>query len=164
MTVKSTQQPWWLWPIVITLLVLVLPFVVVVLVLWLAASLLLLIAVWVTWCPRGRYALVVYSNSPIWQEYFEMRLLPELSGRAAVLNWSERNTWKMSLPVLLFQTFAGTREFNPVAIVFKPLQWPRRFRFYRAFQSFKHGRPEEVERLRVEFLQVLNALAKPTTV
>ena len=157
MAEKSERRPWWLWP----LLFLLLPLVVTGLVLWLTASLLLLIVVWLTWCGRGRYALVVYSNSPIWKEYFETRVLPELQGRAAVLNWSERKDWKLSLPVLLFRMFAGTREFNPIAIVFEPFVWPRRLRFYRAFQSFKHGRPEEVETLRVEFLQLLNELATP---
>jgi hypothetical protein len=158
MAEKSERQPWWLWP----LLILLLPLVTVGLLLWLVASLLLLAIVWLTWCTHGRYALVVYSNSPIWQEYFETRVLPELKGRAAVLNWSERRGWKASLPVLLFRTFAGTREFNPIVIVFEPLLWPRRFRFYRAFQSFKHGRPEEVDTLRLELLRLLNKLAKPT--
>jgi hypothetical protein len=157
MAEKSERKPWWIWPVVVCLL----PLVILGRVLWLVGSLILLSVVWLTWCTRGRYALVVYSNSPIWQEYFETRVLPELSGRAAVLNWSERKAWKLSLPVLLFRTFGGTREFNPIAIVFEPLVWPRRFRFYRAFRSFKHGRPEELETLRVEFLQLLNELAKP---
>jgi hypothetical protein len=43
----------------------------------------------------------------------------------------------------------GGRDFNPLAIVFQPLTWPRRFPFYRAFQAFKHGHPEEVERIGV---------------
>jgi hypothetical protein len=157
MAEKSHRKPWWILPLVILLL----PLVAVGLMLWLVVSLVLLSVVWATWCTRGRYALVVYSNSPIWQQYFETEVLPELSGRAAVLNWSERKGWKLSLPVLLFTNFGGTREFNPMAIVFEPLQWPRRFRFYRAFRSFKHGRPEEVDKLRLEFLQLLDELTKP---
>lgn len=159
MTDRSGRRPWWLWPLV----VLALPFVIVGLLLWLVAALLLLALVWLTWCPRGRYALVVYSSSPIWQEYFERHVLPSLAGRARVLNWSERRTWKISLAVLLFHVFAGSREFNPIAIVFAPLTWPRRFRFYRAFRSFKHGRRDEVETIRAEFLELLNEL-KPTAV
>ena len=79
-----------------------------------------------------------------------------------VLNWSERKGWKNSLAVLLFRVFAGTREFNPIAIVFEPLRWPRRFRFYRAFQSVKHGQRDEVEMVRAELLRLLNELATPT--
>jgi hypothetical protein len=156
MSQRAERRPWLLWPLVIVLL----PAIIVALVLWLAAALLLLAVVWLTWCTRGRYALVVYSNSPIWQEYFERRVLPDLSGRVTVLNWSERRGWRVSLPVLLFRVFGGTREFNPIALVFQPFRWPRRFRFYRAFLSFKHGRRDEVETVRAEFLTALNRVAK----
>ena len=54
--------------------------------------------------------------------------------------------------------FGGTREFNPLAIVCQPLAWPRRFRFYKAFKAFKHGRPEEAEEMR-EFFKLLDDLA-----
>jgi hypothetical protein len=158
MTEQARRRAWWLLPVVSVLL----PLVIVGLVLWLVATVVLLVIVWLTWCTRGRYALVVYSNSPVWQEYFETRVVPDLAGRAMVLNWSERKGWQNSLPVLLFRVFAGTREFNPIAIVFEPLAWPRRFRFYRAFQSLKHGRRDEVDQVRAEFLQLLTKLATPT--
>jgi hypothetical protein len=148
------RQPWWLWP----LFLLLLPFVVVAGVLWLAAAVLLQLVVWVAWWPRGRYALVVYSNSPIWQEYFEVHVLPALGSRAFVLNWSERKRWRHSLAAALFRFFGGDRDFNPSAIVFQPLTWPRWFRFYHAFQAFKHGRPEEVEKMRRELVEVLDKL------
>jgi hypothetical protein len=147
----------WLVPLTIVLL----PFVLVALVLWLAIALLLLVVVWITWCPRGKYAIVVYSNSPVWQEYFETQVIPQLHDRAVVLNWSERKRWSLTVSVILFQTFAGSRDFNPMAIVFVPFRWPRRFRFYKAFRSFKHGRVEDVERLRREFFALLDQLAAP---
>ncbi len=149
------RQPWWLWPV----LLVALPILVVVVALWLVAALMLQIVVWLTWCPRGRYALVVYSNSPVWQEYFEAHVLPMVANRSAVLNWSERKRWRVSLSVALFRIFGGSRNFNPLAIVFQPLTRPRQFRFYRAFQAFKHGRPEDVERMRREFLTLLDDLA-----
>jgi hypothetical protein len=104
-------------------------------------------------------ALVVYSNSPIWQEYFEQNVLPAVAGRGVVLNWSERKRWPYSLSVALFRFFGGTREFNPLAIVFEPLAWPHRFRFYRPFLAFKQGRAEEVEQMRCELLEMLDRLA-----
>ena len=152
------RRPWWLWPLVIVLL----PVVAVTLLLWLTCALLLLAVVWLTWCPRRRYAVVVYSNSPVWQDYFEREVIPRLGERAIVLNWSERKGWTLSLPVILVRVFGGSREFNPMAIVFEPLLWPRRFRFYKAFRSFKHGRPEDVEKLRLEFFRLLDGLARPT--
>ena len=68
----------------------------------------------------GRRGLVIYSNSPHWQAFVEERWLPSLSERAVVLNWSERATWAARHPLehRLFERFAGSREFNPLAIVF----------------------------------------------
>jgi hypothetical protein len=152
---EERTRPWWALPLLIVLL----PLVVIAVLLWLISALLLLSVVWLTWCPRRRYALVVYSSSPIWQEYFETQVIPRLGERAAVLNWSERKRWTPSLPVMLFRVFGGAREFNPM--VFQPLVWPRQFRFYKAFRSFKHGRPEEVDKLRLEFFRLLDTLARP---
>jgi len=149
------RQPWWLWPLLLVLL----PLVAIAGVLWLMGAVLLQLVVWLTWCSRGRYVLVVYSNSPIWREYFEQNVLPAVGSRGVVLNWSDRKQWSYSLPVALFRFFAGRRDFNPLAIVFQPLTWPRRFRFYPAFQAFKHGRPEGVERMRLELFELLDQLA-----
>jgi len=126
--------------------------------LWFAAAIVLQLIVWTAWCSRRRYALVVYSNSPIWQAYFEQQVLPAVGDRGIVLNWSERQRWSFSLPVALFRCFGGTREFNPLAIVFQPLAWPRRFRFYRAFQAFKHGHTHEVEDVRRDLLDTLDGI------
>jgi hypothetical protein len=156
----KTRQQWWLWP----LLLLLFPLVVIAGVLWLVAAVLLQLVVWLTWCSRGRYVLVVYSDSPIWKEYFEHNVLPAVGIRGVVLNWSDRKQWSYSLPVALFRFFAGTREFNPWAIVFQPLAWPRQFRFYGPFKAFKHGRPQEVEDMRSQLFEVLDRLATPPRV
>jgi hypothetical protein len=148
---------WWLVPLTIPWL----PVVLVALVLWVAIALLLLCVVWVAWCSRRRYALVVYSNSSVWQEYFETHVIPQSGHRTVVLNWSERRRWSLTLPVILFRIFSGRRDFNPMAIVFVPFRWPRRFGFHEAFRSYKHGRVEDVERLRREFLDLLDVLAAP---
>lgn len=157
MTQKHQRPPWWIWPY----LIVALPLVLVGLALWWLWSVMLLLAVWLTWCPRRRYALVVYSESPVWREFFESQVLPEVAGRATVLNWSQRRHWKSSLAVMLFRTFGGTEDFNPIAIVFEPLCRPRRFRFYRAFRSFKHGHPDAVNKLRRELFALLDKLAPP---
>jgi hypothetical protein len=81
----ETRRQWWLWP----LLLLLLPLVVVAGVVWLVAAVLLQLVVWLTWCSRGRHVLVVYSDSPIWQEYFEQNVLPAVGSRGVVLNWSD---------------------------------------------------------------------------
>ena len=106
------RRVWWLWPLALVLL----PVALVLIILWFVWAGALLLVAWVAWCPRRRFALVVYSNSPIWQEYFEARVLPAIGRRAVVLNWSERKRWDYSLAVALFRCFGGTREFNPIAI------------------------------------------------
>jgi hypothetical protein len=61
-------------------------FVLVAVALRLSIALVLLFVVWITWCPQRKYAIVVYSNSPVWQEYFETQVIPRLGDRAVVLN------------------------------------------------------------------------------
>ena len=152
MNAPDARAPWWGWPLLLVLL----PLALLVAISWLLVACGLLLIVWTRWLPRGRSALVVYSNSPIWREYFEEHVLPAVGNRAAVLNWSDRSQWRLSVPVALFRAFGGRREFNPMAIVLGPWSWPRTFRFYRAFQSFKHGNPDEVERLRRELLAAMD--------
>ena len=155
---SDTRHRWFALPLLIVLL----PWIVVALTVWCVAAAAVLAAVWTTWCPRGRYALVVYSNSPIWQPYFEEQVLPAVANRSVVLNWSDRTRWKFSLSVASFKMFAGHRDFNPIVIVFAPFRWPRRFRFYEAFRAFKHGRPESVERIRTELLGLLDQVCPPS--
>jgi hypothetical protein len=154
--------PWWLWPLLVVLVppaaIILVIAVVVGAAAWLVIAGVLLPTVWLAWCTRGRYALVVYSNSPIWQEYFEHAVLPAVGDRAVVLNWSDRKRWRYSLAAAAFRFFGGRREFNPLAMVFRPFAWPRTFRFYGPFKAFKHGRPEEVEEMRRAFLEMLNDL------
>src|SRR5262245_10553062 len=97
----SRSVPRWLRPVLLVLS----PVIVVWIVVWITLSsvfgVVLLLIVWASWCPRGRYALVVYSNSPMWQDYFERDVIPQARDRAAVLNWSERKQWRYSLSVAL---------------------------------------------------------------
>jgi hypothetical protein len=150
---------WWTWPLIAALVVILIPIAIVGLTLWFAAAVLLQLVVWVAWCSRGRYALVVYSKSPIWQDYFEHHVIPAVGNRGIVLDWSERKRWPFSLSVVLFKFFGGTREFNPLALIFQPFAWKREFRFYAPFQAYKHGRPREVEEMRQAVLELLDKLA-----
>ena len=52
---------------------------------------------WLAWCARGRNVLLVYSNSPSWQDYVETELIPKLPKNTIVLNWSERRMWSCLL-------------------------------------------------------------------
>jgi hypothetical protein len=155
----TNRAPWWVWVLLPILVPVVLALAAIGSLLWFLAAVALQIAVWVVWCVRGRYVLVVYSNSPIWQQYFEQQILPAIGARGVVLNWSDRKRWRYSLAVVAFQLFAGSREFNPLALVFQPFAWVRQFRFYRPFQAFKHGRPQEADAMRRELLETLDTIS-----
>ena len=127
--------------LLLILLLLVLPF-------YLVYRLLLRIAVELVWGLRGRRILLVYSRSPIWQEYVETNWLPRLGKTAVVLNWSDRSAWRRrdSLTVWVFRHWAPSRNFNPMALLFPPLRPTRQISFYRAFHDWKQGK---IEALRV---------------
>jgi hypothetical protein len=116
----------------------------------------LYLLVWLLWLPKGKDILFVYSDSPIWHEYMTTEILPLVERRAVVLNWSERSKWpQWSLGVSVFHRFGGTRDFNPLVVLFRPLQRALTFRFWPAFKDWKRGYREPVERLRQELLAAL---------
>ena len=109
------------------------------------------------WLSRGKDVLFVYSNSPVWQSYIEQKVLPRLRDRSVILNWSERSRWEKwyrSLAVACFQLFRG-REFNPMAVVFRPFRRGRAFCFFRAFRDYKHGNAKTLEKAEGEFFEYL---------
>jgi hypothetical protein len=111
--------------------------------------------VWAWWIgPRKKRVLFVYSNSPNWQRHVEATVIPRLPPAAVVLNWSERQRWpRFALPVRLFRFFAGSREFNPIGLVFERFALVRRYRFWKPFRDLKHGHQEAVDRLEAQFLE-----------
>jgi hypothetical protein len=116
----------------------------------------LYLCIWLFWLPRGKDVLLVYSESPIWQDYMVSEVLPLVKERARVLNWSERSKWRdWSLSVLAFRFFGGRYAFNPMVVVFRPLSRARTFRFWPAFKEWKHGDREPVEKLRRELFLLL---------
>ena len=126
------------------------------------------------WTPEGKRALLVYSNSPNWQDYIETNWLPRLGHQVVILNWSERQNWDRDhfLEASVFRAYTGRKEFNPVAIVFRPganVGLASRWRallhgdligallrgshhgvtvvpFWQAFKDFKHGREQTLRR------------------
>jgi hypothetical protein len=135
-----------------------LPFMVVGLAVYLAIRLALHFLILLTWLPKGKDVLLVYSQSPIWHDYMTMQILPLVKDRAIVLDWSERKKWrKYSLPVLAFRLLGGHRNFNPLVIHFRPFRRAKLFRFWPAFKDWKHGKAETVDQLRCDLLSVLKA-------
>ena len=133
----------------------ILPLLIIALTFHLLAGMFLYPAVWLCWCLRGRFVLFVYSNSPIWQEYVEENILPRLGERAVVLNWSDRSRWKRTLAVMAFRYFGGYRQYNPMALVFRPFRFARQFRFYEPFKDFKHGKPDAVHKMQTDLFALV---------
>ena len=113
-------------------------------------------ALWIWWCLRGINVLLVYSDSPNWQEYIEANIIPKLPPSSVKLNWSERKQWReMSLPVLAFRHFGGSREFNPLVVVLQPFRRAKIFRFWQAFQDHKHGKAQSLTQVENELFRHL---------
>ena len=158
---RTKSQKWWTDPVSLLLFAilspLILPLLIVALTLHLLAGMFLYPAIWLCWCLRGRFVLFVYSNSPVWQEYVEENILPHLADRAVVLNWSERSRWKRTLAVMAFRYFGGYRQHTPMAIVFRPLRFARKFRFLEPFKEYKHGKPDAVLKMHRELFDSVHA-------
>jgi hypothetical protein len=91
------------------LLVLASPLLIIALIPYLLYTAALYCAVWALWCGRGKDVLFVWSESPVWKDRIQTRILPRLGDRAVVLNWSERDRWKgrFSLTRIAFRHFGG---------------------------------------------------------
>ena len=137
--------------LVVLLMPLVLPLALVAFGLHFLYRITLYLLVWTLWLPRGKDILFVYSDSPIWHDYMATQVLPHVQERAVVLNWSERKKWPWWwLGVAVFYQFGGTREFNPLVLLFQPFRSAKVFRFWSVFMDWKRGYKEPVERLRQE--------------
>ena len=131
------------------LIVALLPLILLALLLFALHRAVLYVLVWLVWLPKGKDILIVYSNSPIWQDYMTEQILPLVENRAIVLNWSERSRWrKWRLKQQVFHSFGGDREFNPLVVLFRPFRRARLFRFWSAFKDWKHGHTERLEALK----------------
>ena len=151
---RPARLPPWQLGLILLVVVAVLPIVLIALAAYGVAAMLLHLALWFAWLPFGRRVLFVYSNSPVWQQYIEENILPRLPRHSVVLNWSERRHWsRWTLGYWAFYFFSGHREFNPLAVVVRPLRKSKVFRFWRAFRDFNHGSRGPLVRIEAEFFE-----------
>jgi hypothetical protein len=114
-------------------------------------------AVW----PPNKFVLLAYTQSAAWAPFIEQSLLPQL-GDAVVAIDRSREDWKRSNPLeaRAVSFWGGLRAHNPIAIVIRNRWRVRVFRFYEAFQQFKHGRPQDLEIVVAEFLSHVKEVAR----
>ena len=101
--------------------------------------------------------MLVYSNSPNWQEYIETYIIPEMPVSTDVLNRSEHATWRsLSLSVLAFRHLGRSRKFNPLVVVFHAFRRTNTYRFLKPFRNFKQGKNALLEQLQSRLFQLLS--------
>jgi hypothetical protein len=145
----------WIVPASVLLLVLFVPMAVTFIVGPMLWGVVLRLAVWMWWCARGKNVLLVTSDSPVWSDYIREEILPLVRERAIVLNWSKRLQGSESLARKVHRHFGGHLNFNPMVIVFHPFGRTHVFRYFKAFRAYKHGKPQEVERLTERLRSIL---------
>ena len=112
-----------------------------------------------TWPPE-KVALIAYTKNRKWSPYIDERILTAVAKCAVVVDRSNAQ-WKQRHPVeeRAIRHWAGRREYNPVVITFIPMQNPKVFRFYEAFQDTRRRRHEKLERQTASLLAALEAHA-----
>ena len=134
--------------VVIAIALLLLPLLPLLVATYFAYAIILQMVIWTCWCARGVNVLLVYSDSPNWHEYVETNIIPRLPSSSVVINWSNRRNWKrFSLPVMAARFFGGSRDFNPLIVVFRPFHWANTYRFWQPFLDYKHGNMEPLQTL-----------------
>ena len=143
-------------PVVVAIVLVLLPLVPLLVVTYFAYAIVLQMVVWTCWSPRGINVLLVYSDSPNWHEYIETNIIPRLPSSTVALNWSDRRNWKrFSLRVMVARFFGGSREFNPMIIVFRPFHWSKTYRFWKPLKYYKRGNTEQLHALETELFNDL---------
>lgn len=120
-------------------------------VLYVLYGILLRVFAWLRWSGTPVRGILIYSNSPKWQEYIEREWLPRLGDRVIVLNWSERKKWTRSLAVLLFRHHIDASSYainyNPSVILLRGCRYPYLYRYFYAFRNVKHGDDQALKKL-----------------
>jgi hypothetical protein len=116
------------------------------------------------WGQHGKRFLLVYSESPNWQQHIEEKWIPKLKERAVFLNWSHRSewlqTWNIPIEVKIFWHWGGYREFNPMAIYFPKKGKIKIIRFWKAFKDFKHGKEAVLSKTEREMFDIIDELER----
>ena len=103
------------------------------------------------WSRTPVRGILIYSNSPKWQEYIEREWLPRFGDRVIVLNWSERKKWTRSLAVCLFRYHlegsSNAIDYNPSVILLRGCRYPYLYRYFYAFRNVKHGDDSALKKL-----------------
>ena len=62
----------------------------------------------------------------------------------------------LSLRVMAFQFFGGSRYCSPMVMVFRPFRRGKTYRFWKPFKDYKHGKTVTLERMESDLFQHLS--------
>ncbi len=109
------------------------------------------------WSRTPIHGILIYSNSPNWQEYVEREWLPRLRDRVIILNWSQRKNWTHSLAIRLFRYYlegsTNAIDYNPAVLLLRGLKHPYLYRYFYAFRDAKHGRTNALTTLEAQMFE-----------
>jgi len=113
-----------------------------------------------TWGRQGKRILLVYSRSPHWQSYIETTWLPQVAPHSVVVDWSDRSNWRKPPPLEIraFRYWGGTREFNPLALLFPKRGRVRAIRFWQPFRDARHGKERALRTAEAELFGFIETI------
>ena len=116
------------------------------------------VVAWVWVGGASQRVLFVYSDSPLWHQYCEEKVIPHLPQRSKLLNWSLRREWRWYDPsVALARFFGGRYSYNPIGLVAVRFGRVKVFRFWAGFRELKKGNANPLDAELLRFYSVLPA-------
>jgi hypothetical protein len=75
------------------------------------------------------------------------------------INWSRRSEWTHAKPleVRVFQHWAGSRAFNPMAIIVRNYGRVQTIRLFAAFKAHKHGKSDDLRTAEEQLFGAIDA-------
>ncbi len=107
------------------------------------------------WISNGKNVLVVYSESKIWKEYFEKKLIPQIENTAVILNWSLRHKSRDNEKTLALEVLKFFRKqwYYPVAFIFGNNADIQIFDFHESYIKMIKSGTGEYKKMEEDFLQ-----------
>jgi hypothetical protein len=93
------------------------------------------------WGRHGMRVVLAYSDDTRWRQRIEQQWLPRIGRRSVVLDWKTRQSFLPGAPIEshVFEHWAGSRDFDPIAIVIPAAGHVRTLRFRDAFIAHFRG-------------------------
>lgn len=93
---------------------------------------------WFKYGRIGKNFLIVYSNSPKWESYFQNEIIPLFNNNAVIVNIStDHNIAKTHIELVAHKEWAGYENHTPIVLYIPKFGIVKKVRFYSAFIEAK---------------------------